>query len=161
MVGDKHFNSRRPVRVHVEGENLLQHRAPGHVFIRNLMDGRGDRWTNEVRSDDDHLPTHEIDGSDLHHGVVWAGTGGLQISDSKEGGCFRGAGHAYLGPLLGPICRGSGRSVVERIQITRSLGLNGMWLSQDLTRSSSLSKNANAPGVCCRWFRIQGTRAES
>src|SRR5829696_1625398 len=34
----------------------------------------------------------------------------------------------YLGPLLGSICRGSGRSVVERIQITRSLGLNGMWL---------------------------------
>ena len=75
--------------------------ALAHIVIDDLVNGRG-LWRNrhgrpdEVGSDDDDLPTHEIDGSDLHHGVVWAGTGGLQISDSEEGGCFRGAGHALF-----------------------------------------------------------------
>ena len=70
MVGDKHVDLRRSVRVHVEGQDLLQPRALAHVIIGDLMDGGGlgrDRRgrRDEVGSDEDDLPAYKIDSAPI------------------------------------------------------------------------------------------------
>ena len=94
LVSDEHVDLRRSVRVHVEGQDLLQPRAPAHVLIRDLVDGRGlgrDRHgrPDEVGSDGDDLPAHEIDSADLHDGVVRGGAGCLKVDDAEAGGFVR------------------------------------------------------------------------